>query len=274
MALVKRKISKTQAIVNAMLVENTGRSLCDSGDYYGRNYDINRKQGIPVVPRSLLNFKYDSINVVHRLAAWLPAMLEYNPTIQRKFTRFANLAENKDSCWLEVMQKYMEKIEGKGVDGDGDSFVVNSYNGEDLLSQTIQYCYWTDDNGAHVLLQVHGGCDVRGGYTAPKAFDVGGEYGSDDTAVMDNAKAGIYCTGKDCESSWYTDDGYHWYANNSHEWDTELDKLDRVELEDGQTAVEVIVARKATGLDRALIVDSDGNGYCPDCGEKLAADFG
>lgn len=271
MAIPKLKISKTQAIVNSMLVEDTGRSLCDSGDYYGRNYDINRKQGLPTVPRSLLSFKYDSINVVHRLAAWLPAMLEYNATIQRKFTRFANRPENKNKYWLEVMDEFVKHVDGKGIYGDGDSFVVNSYNGEDLLSQTIQYCYWTDDNGAHVLLQVHGGCDVRGGYTAPKAFDVGGEYGSDDTAVMDNAKAAIYCTGKDCDSSWYTDDGCHWYSNQDGE---NLDKLDRVVLLDGQTAAEVIAARKIAGLGRALLVDSDGNGYCPDCGEKLAADFG
>lgn len=274
MAQVKAKISKTQQIVNAMLVEDTGRSLCDSGDYYGRNYDINRKQGLPLVPRSLPSFKYDSISVVHRLAAWLPAMLEYNPTIQRKFTRFANLKANKDKCWLEVMQEYCKKIEGKGIYGDGDSFVINSYNGEDLLSQTIQYCYWTDDTGAHVLLQVHGGCDVRGGYTAPKAFDVGGEYGSDDTAIFDNAKANIYCTGKDCDSSWYTDDGYHWYDNGSGE---NLEKLERVVLSgepSAPNAVEVIAARKIAGLGRALIVDSDGNGYCPDCGAKLAADFG
>jgi hypothetical protein len=274
MAQAKLKISKTQQIVNAMLVENTGRSLCDSGDFYGRNYDINQKSGLPTVPRSLLDFKYNSISVVHRLAAWLPAMLEYNPMIQRKFTRFANRPENKDSCWLEVMQAYCQHVEGKGIYGDGDSFVVNSYNGEDLLSQTIQYCYWTDDDGAHVLLQVHGGCDVRGGYTAPKAFDVGGEYGTDDTAIFDNAKAGIYCTGKDCDSSWYTDDGYHWYTNQDGE---NLEKLERVVLGDepsAPNAVEVIAARKIAGLGPALIVDAEGNGYCPDCGAKLAADFG
>jgi len=271
MAQVKTKISKTQAIVNAMLVEDTGRSMCDSGDYYGRNWQINRERGIPAVPRSLLSFKYDSISVVHRLAAWLPAVLEYNATIQRKFTRFANRVENKDKYWLEVMDEYVKHVDGKGIYGDGDSFVVNSYNGEDLLSQTIQYCYWTDDDGAHVLLQVHGGCDVRGGYTAPKAFDVGGEYGSDDTAIMDNAKAAIYCTGKECESSWYTDDGCHWYDNGI---DENLEKLERVELEEGQTAIEVILRRETLGGPRVLLVDAEGNGYCPDCGVKLAADFG
>jgi hypothetical protein len=40
------------------------------------------------------------------------------------------------------------------------------------------------------------------------------------------------------------------------------------------TAVEVILSRKVLGLPRVLCVDAEGNGYCPDCGEKLAADFG
>lgn len=271
MAQAKLKLTKTQQIVNAMLVEDTGRAMCDSGDYYGRNYDINQKRGLPTVPRTLLDFKYNSISVVHRLAAWLPCVLEYNATLQRKFTRFANRPENKDSCWLEVMQDYCEKIEAKGLEGDGKYFVVNSYNHEDLLSQTIQYCYWTDDVGAHVLLQVHGGCDVRGGYTAPKAFDVTGEYGTDDTAIFNNAKAGIHCT--KCSSSWYTDDGCHWYSNEPGE---NLEKLERVVLSDAPSApnaIEVIIAR---GLDRprVLLVDAEGNGYCPDCGEKLTADFG
>lgn len=52
----------------------------------------------------------------------------------------------------------------------------NSYNGECLLSQTIQYTPLTFEDTsdmysmAYVLLQIHGGADVRGGYTDAKLF--------------------------------------------------------------------------------------------------------
>ena len=52
----------------------------------------------------------------------------------------------------------------------GDSW--NTYNGENLLSQVLQGTELEKDGstGEYVLLQVHGGADVRGGYTDAKLF--------------------------------------------------------------------------------------------------------
>lgn len=58
----------------------------------------------------------------------------------------------------------------------------NSYNGECALSQTIQLTmFGLDDiyaSGPFVLLQVHGGADVRGGYTTPRLFSLNGNHDS------------------------------------------------------------------------------------------------
>jgi hypothetical protein len=129
-----------------------------------------------------------------------------------------------------------------GIYGDGNPVTVNTYNNEDLLSQTIQFTYFEVEHGdAIVMLQIHGGCDVRGGYTAPKLFTLGG---NSEYAIFDNAKAGIGCGGKetnpwydpnapeqlelpgqppqkkgvrgDAEDyhSWYSDDGHSLYSSN------------------------------------------------------------
>ena len=53
----------------------------------------------------------------------------------------------------------------------GDGF--SSYNGDSALSQVIQGNWLESNNGnKYLLLQIHQGCDVRGGYTDAKLFCV------------------------------------------------------------------------------------------------------
>ena len=91
-----------------------------------------------------------------------------------------------------------------GIYGDGEPVVVNSYNEENMLSQDIQYVYFTwNENSryghrrsgeAYVVLQIHGGADIRGGYSKPHVFKIDHD---DETAIFDQAKGTVYCTGKD-----------------------------------------------------------------------------
>ncbi len=114
--------------------------------------------------------------------------------------------------WLRLelpsAESFVGTLDGAGgIYREGEPFTANTYNGEDFLSRVIQYVYWSDDDGdAHVMLQIHGGCDARGGYTAPVAFDVA-DY--DGTSIFDNARATIYCD--DCGKHWDTDNGCSWY---------------------------------------------------------------
>ena len=48
----------------------------------------------------------------------------------------------------------------------------NSYNYDSNLSQVIQGTWGEFDGEPYVLLQVHQGCDVRGGYTDAKLFKI------------------------------------------------------------------------------------------------------
>ena len=97
------------------------------------------------------------------------------------------------------------------VNSQGDvchAGVVNTYNSPQALSQTLQYLAWCDEDGnAHVLLQIHNGADVRGGYTAPRAFDLDHE-----ESLTNVASATLSCS--DCEAEWDTDDAHNWHARD------------------------------------------------------------
>jgi hypothetical protein len=81
-----------------------------------------------------------------------------------------------------------------GLYGEGEPFTVNTYNDENLLDQTLLFRFFTLEHESYVVLQVHGGADVRGGYSDPKVFALGDRY--DDGAVMfDYACGSIYCSG-------------------------------------------------------------------------------
>jgi hypothetical protein len=63
-------------------------------------------------------------------------------------------------------------MEGFAQEQNKNTSVVNSYNGECDLTQTIQFVEfeWGEYGDKYVLLQIHGGCDVRGGYSSPVAY--------------------------------------------------------------------------------------------------------
>lgn len=215
---------ETKEIIAAMLKENTGRHFLDSGGAYGRNWERNHGRDFEKEQESTLNVRYGYIEVSHNVYHWLSEKLTFAEEMQKLFDGFVRWYDlrNEENGWLFYADEFPrwlnEKfgVECAGLYGDSSGpMTVNTYNNEDLLSQTIQYVYFElqepiefsnlyipDD--CYVLLQIHGGCDVRGGYTAPKCFTL-----NDEVGIFDNARASIGVN--DEEIYWTTDDGYHWY---------------------------------------------------------------
>jgi hypothetical protein len=179
----------------------------------------------------------------------------------------------------------------------------NTYNGEDMLSQVIQFTYFRWNGEYYVVLMVHGGADIRGGYTTPRVFTIDHD---DETAIFDNAQGNIYCTGKDhhpsalklkefqaaqktlpginvktidfdnCGASWHTDDSCNFYDSEGY--------CDSVNLEDREFIDLQKEIDESGSKDQVLEFDSlepgswrpgvlcilDGKGYCPNCGGLLA----
>jgi hypothetical protein len=170
------KATETDKILAAMLTENTGRHLLDSGGAYGRNRERNQgvtAEALIAAPAVTLDTYGVTLNLFH----WLRDRLEYDAELDRKLEIW-NALFYTDSPWMEVMETFAAKLATGDVNGSlSDSYLggtYNSYNHENALSQTIQFTLFDDPEYGDpiVLLQIHGGADVRGGYTQPRAFRV------------------------------------------------------------------------------------------------------
>lgn len=54
-----------------------------------------------------------------------------------------------------------------------DTHIINTYNGESSLTQTLQFITLGDTYDSNIIaLSVHNGADVRGGYTDYKIFEI------------------------------------------------------------------------------------------------------
>jgi hypothetical protein len=208
--------NEVERIVHEMLVENTGIHMLDSGLAYGRNWQRNREikdfRKLPIVETTIWNDGTieASINIFHYLTAFLDRdktceMLEF------MLYAMADDPQYQDWGWLAIMEEFADSLKELGWEVDSP---FNSYNWENLLSQVIQGIAFRNKENEYVILQIHGGCDVRGGYTKPRIFKILGEDG-DFYFRMSELNACCECY------SMYTDDsGYHWYGS-----DSDLDEL-------------------------------------------------
>lgn len=161
---MNKEITLTDKILAEMLTENTGRHMMDSGDAYGRNWERNQGRDVQsFIDAPEVNVTEWGIEL--DLFHYLRNRLEFAPDVQEHFDAFC---DRKDDDWYALMEEWCElyPCEFSGF---------NSYNGDCLLSQTIQgnFFEWSDGE-IYLMLQIHGGADVRGGYTAPKVFGVSG----------------------------------------------------------------------------------------------------
>lgn len=281
------KPNRTQKAVASMMTENTGRMGLDSGDYYGRNYE--KSQGISVTdfikqPEATLKFsifgrdgdlekwnyekpEFDcTINVFH----FLCDRLVYDYHMQSRYTRFVNSKCGDYDSHFECVDKFVTLV--SCVDstkrGDDYNYTVNTYNGEDLLSQIIQYTSFKDakTDEVYFAVMIHGGCDARSGYTAPKFFKA---RESPWYALVDNASGTISCSGKPADTEEVlpgldVSPSYGIY----HAWDCEGGSYHFVSAGDGNDYGDFDNLENATNAD--LSIDADGNGHCPLCGGALA----
>lgn len=191
--------TRTEQVIYEMLTENTGRHILDSGGDSGRAWQRNQV-------KTLEDFRNEAR--VHFDARYYDATLSTFHHLTEKLTyseewtqELNDYMANTDSYWLEMMESFPQSMGWKRV------FTDNSYNHESILSQVIQYCVYYTGEEYLVALQIHGGADVRGGYTRPRVFSIDEEY----ALVMEDAS--IYCTGDAVDS-----DGPHRFDYSGSEW--------------------------------------------------------
>lgn len=287
-ATAAKKPNATQRKLAAMLKENTGTHFLDSGGAYGRAWQRNQARDFMNEESTVLAKVADYVEdgrdyepeVTHNVFHFLAEALDFDASMNRRYQAFAR-SRRKDSYEVQICEDFMDYLREKGhelggIYGEGKPFTVNTYNGEDLVSQTLQYLYFSCDGDEYCLLQIHGGADVRGGYTDAVAFRSGLDVSP---SITDNARATIYTLDPAPEEEeqtgdlfgrpkrglwerpfWSSDDGYHWYRDGSS---------------DGKSLKDYPISRdpENRGKGTHVYVDADGNPHCPESGLRLAAGY-
>jgi hypothetical protein len=196
------EIPTTEQIIERMLTENTGRHFLDSGGAYGRNWERNQGRDFesePVVGFGGFGHGEDAdVWPVLSLFHFLKDRLEYDHDLTVRMDEEV-IAESEES-YLADAETFAAMLHDPSLNHElgMEPRTFNSYNYESHLSQVIQWVEFAyakpDEDGEpgfeelYCVLSVHGGCDVRGGYTRPYVFKMAGNY----ALVMEDLQ--IFCT--------------------------------------------------------------------------------
>lgn len=228
----------TKKIIAGMLKENTGIHFLDSGMAYGRHWQQNQLRQFETEPAVILSIDKYGIEYTKNIFWWLVDNLEYESGLTRSLNQFS---DNPKKCgefesWYTTIDKWLDwkikqsKITSTGFYGEGnipknadDIFSENIYNHENNISQVYQYWLFQIDGYSfedYIILMIHNGCDVRGGYTSPKIFRVREE------TFYNPADGYIWCNNN---HRWFTDDSYNWQSDDDH---TNLRECQFIEYDD------------------------------------------
>ena len=170
------QFSETQKTVFAMLTENTGTHFLDSGGTNGRMWQRNQGKSI----QDFANEPEQSVNISN----WVAANGNEYTEIERTVSVFHYLSQLELDDLCEPFNDIQDECnnwdadcEAYGVSREAWQMLIdecdpdikidrvwNTYNGESDLSQVLQGAWLEVFGEPYVLIQVHGGADVRGGY--------------------------------------------------------------------------------------------------------------
>lgn len=165
---------ETKQVIIEMMQEGTGKALCDSGDAYGRHWEKNQNikdfDALPVLEHDYTKGEITdsesicfSVNVYH----YLNSIFELDGVCE-EFNKL-NIGEDWN-CKLDVYGCNQKAVDFLLKLGAEISKPFNTYNGENHLSQVLQGNNVKIGDNEYCILQLHNGCDVRGGYTDARLF--------------------------------------------------------------------------------------------------------
>jgi hypothetical protein len=162
---------RIKELIFDMLTENTGRHPLDSGGAYGRAWERNQARTIEdfesepeekYTYRKSGNYLERTVSVFHFLSQLDMDELceEFNAMPCRDWDADDEVYGVSKAQWDWLKANHEVKV----------GYTFNTYNGDSDLSQILQGSWVEIDDEVYLLLQIHGGCDARGGYTNAKLF--------------------------------------------------------------------------------------------------------
>lgn len=164
-------------LIYEMLTENTGSHMCDSGGAYGRHWEKNQK-------KTLQEFRNEKEQTIIKEGDYYErcvSVFHYLSELELDdICKHFNFKNTNPKDWDADFEGYgvskgaWEWLTDNCVVEEQQSF--NTYNGESDLSQVLQGTWLTINDEQYILIQIHNGCDVRGGYTDAKLFKTQDEW--------------------------------------------------------------------------------------------------
>ena len=204
-----RGMTETESVLYDMLVEDCGVAMMDSGGDGGRSWQRNRhvKDFRLLSP---INYEYETwthkdgtegnwFTISRLLFHHLNDHLTYDREETKKLEKWIKKNDKYTNSVSDV-EEYIEQVYGTDEDG---YYSDNTYNSEHLLSQDFQYVSY----GNQIFISIHGGADIRGGYSNYKVFTQDDQ----DMLFLDATSCNMRC---ECGSVYSDDGGYHWYNDD------------------------------------------------------------
>lgn len=250
------KVSKvTECVLKAMFCESTGSHFLDSGGAYGRGWE----KAQAVKDLDWMNFPYINKEIWQRSDGsyelcltkntyqFLCDKLEYDIEMDKIFHKFCEQEIRNSDSYYSNMDDFVKHPDLWETECEVDDYQnmggYNTYNGDSCLDKTLQWNIFAIHNGKqegyYMILQIHNGCDVRGGYSTPHVFTYDedefwcwlhdlsircpnyGQPTKEDTIQMTLDGKEIPIPNHVC---CYSDDcGYHWYEDNEFKFITDED---------------------------------------------------
>ena len=155
-----------KATIQKLLKENTSTHFLDSGGDSNRHWQKNANRNFAKEPRILWDKYGYSVNIYHYLCEVLDT--------DRNTQKINSFITRNKLHWVGEVQEEITDRDFMYHNISSWGGMYNTYNGEENISQTLLYIPFYIDDEPYVLLQVHQGADVRGGYTQTKCFKLNG----------------------------------------------------------------------------------------------------
>lgn len=165
-----------------MFLERVPTSILDSGGAYGYGFKRMRTRPPDKQPGGRLRPELDYTSRGIDLGAsintfkWLLEKVEYDHDMTVKMKAWIAKGDGWADDWVAQLPG------ATGLYGEGDPINDNTYNHEQIFDSDFQFTWWEQahrdraDCDTFVALAIHGGCDIRGGYSATKVFRVDDEF--------------------------------------------------------------------------------------------------
>ena len=191
-------MDNTKELIYKMLTECTGKQMCDSGGNGGRHWERNANKTIQDFENEPEEHIYKDGDYIYRDLSVFHYLSELElDDICNDFNKINSDckdwdAETNDDNYIYGVSKeaweHLKYLPDTRLDNTGDRYEHlnikadikvnrswNTYNGESDLSQCLQGANLTINNDEYILIQIHNGADVRGGYTDAKLFKLNDE---------------------------------------------------------------------------------------------------